>query len=259
MKPYPGFLGGSARVQGVTFDQARTVNWYLEPNPQGALSEAAFYPTPGFQSFVGAAAAGITDVGGRAIFSMNTRTFAVIGGGFYELFQTKTVTRHGSVAQDNNLATISYNGAGGGQLFITSGGNGYLFTLATNTLTTIAALTGKATMGAMLDGYFIAFDQTNSKIWLSNLLDGATWDTTQFAQRSIAPDLWQACVIGTREIWLIGEQTGEVWYDAGSFPFPFAPIPGAFFKFGTPAPFSVAAAGDSVIWLSKDALGAGQV
>jgi hypothetical protein len=37
-------------------------------------------------------------------------------------------------------------------------GNGYLLTIASNTLTTIANLAGKCTMCGMIDGYFLAFD-----------------------------------------------------------------------------------------------------
>ena len=31
-------------------------------------------------------------------------------------------------------------------------------------------------------------------------------------------------IVAPPEIWLIGEQTGEVWYDSGAYPQPFAPI-----------------------------------
>jgi hypothetical protein len=95
---------------------------------------------------------------------------------------------------------------------------------------------------------------------MSALNNGASWDATQYAQRSIAPDPWKAMVVdGNRQIWLIGEQTGEVWYDAGTSPFPFAPVPGSVFGYGTPAPYSVKLANDTMIWLSQTAEGAGVV
>jgi hypothetical protein len=112
----------------------------------------------------------------------------------------------------------------------------------------------------MIDGYFLAFDAATSTFYISGLNDGTTWDATQYAQRSIAPDPWKAMVVdGSRQIWLIGEQTGEVWYDAGTSPFPFAPVPGAVFGYGTPAPFSVKLAGSTMCWLSQTADGAGIV
>src|SRR5258708_863894 len=112
----------------------------------------------------------------------------------------------------------------------------------------------------MIDGYFVAFDATVPQIRVSPLNDSSgVWDPTQFAQRSIAPDPWKAMVVdGNRQIWLIGEQTSEVWYDAGTV-FPFAPIPGAVIKSGTVAPFSAAAAAQRVLWLSQTSDGAGVV
>jgi hypothetical protein len=130
--------------------------------------------------------------------------------------------------------------------------------LATNVLSA-ALLPGEVTQIGFLDGYGIWFNKTAGKIRLSNLNDFATNDPTQFALRSDAPDNWVAMCVNPPDIWLIGGQTGSVWYDAGSFPFPLAFRVGSTFKFGCAATFSIAAAGDSVFWLSQNAEGAGIV
>lgn len=251
----PTFVSGSYPSQSSLLSQ-RTVNWYVEQIqvPQ-ATNQAALYPIPGQTPLMT-----LTDSGARALFTMAGRTHGVIGGGVYELFpMTGTSTRRATVTQDANLATISYNGKAGNQLFLTTGANGYYLNLTTNAVTQVSGLT--ATMGGMIDGYFVAFDGVQSQYRISPLNDTAgVWDPTQFLQRSIAPDPWKAMVIdGNRQIWLIGEESGEVHYDAGSFPFPFAPIPGAVFPYGTCAPFSVAVCGDRVIWLHQALSGAGRV
>lgn len=254
----PYFVNGSDTSLSPIANCSRTVNYYVEQVGPGGKNEAALYPTPGQQQVLT-----VADVGTRALFAMNSRTFACIGTGFYELFPSSmTATRWGTVAQDNNPAQITSNGASGGALAIASGGNLYYFVLASNTFSQVAGV--PALQVGMLDSYFIAFDPGTAKIRLSPLNDATgVWDGSQFAQRSIAPDPWKAMLaadrLGTRELWLIGEQTGEVWYDAGNFPFPFAPIPGAIFKYGTCAPFSVQVAGSLVIWLTQNADGAGQV
>jgi hypothetical protein len=254
---YPSFVGGSDASQSPIANCSRTVNWYVEKLPEGSKSDAALYPTPGFSSFVTA-----SDVGGRALFTVCGRTHGVIGTGFYEIGEAATATKRGTVLQNANPAQISYNGAAGGHLCISSGGAVYYLNLSTNALTTVAGVS--AIQVGMLDGYFVAFDPTAGKILLSPLNDtSGVWDPTQYAQRSIAPDPWKAMLtadrLGSRELWMIGEQTGEVWYDAGGFPFPFAPIPGALFRYGTPAPFSVAAVGETAMWLSQTGDGAGIV
>lgn len=246
----PGLVGSSVPSQSPLANNESTINFFVDyVERTGAGTLPVLYPTAGQTPWVT-----VSDIGCRAFLTAGSRAFAVIGSTLYELFATATATNRGTVAQDSQPATISWNGTPGGQLFITSGGHGYCYVLSTNTLTQV--LTSEADQGAMLDGYFIAFNRTNGHLRLSALNDGTSWDPTQFAARSIAPDPWQAMVVGNRELWLIGSETGEVWYDAGAFPFPFAPIPGAVFQYGTRAPWTVSFVGDSVMWLANTSGGA---
>lgn len=251
MSQVPSFIGPSNVSQSPIADCEDTLNWYLETSEQpSATNRAALYPTPGQTTFLTNA-----EIGGRALLAINSLFHGVYGGTVKQFSATAMATDRGTVAQDNNPATISYNGPTGNQLFITSGGNGYCLDLTTHVLTQV--LTGDATMGGMLDGFFIAF--ANNGFRISNFNDGLTWDPTQFQQRSNAPDPWVAMIVNSPDIWLVGEQSTDVWRDSGAFPFPFQPRAGASFKYGTPAPFSVYAAGDTVGWLSQSATGAGLV
>ena len=251
---YPGFISGSYELQSPLADMERTVNWYPEQIASAAVPwGAALFPAPGQEAFLT-----VGTVNTRALFSMNGRVHAVVGGTLYELGAGATSTSRGTMLQDPNPAAIASNGDAGDELLIASGTNGYLLNLSTNGLSTV--LTGDCVMAGMLDGYFLAFDTDTSTFRISDLNDGTTWDATQYAQRSIAPDPWRAMVVdGSRQIWLIGEQTGEVWYDAGASPFPFEPVPGSVFGYGTPAPWTVKLAGSMMCWLSQPADGAGIV
>jgi hypothetical protein len=62
-----------------------------------------------------------------------------------------------------------------------------------------------------------------------------------------------------REVWLFGQNSTEVWYDAGLPDFPLSRIQGAFIEIGCAAPFSVAKLDNGVFWLSSDARGRGMV
>src|SRR5262245_39778948 len=156
---------------------------------------------------------------------MDGREFCVIGRSLIEVSAGGTMTNRGNVTNGSTPVTISSNGDGGGQLFITSASQAWLFTLATNTLASVGSMADKADMGDMLDGYFISLARSNSTLYASDLLDGSTWDTgTMFAQRSAAPDPWVTMKVLSRYIWLFGEQTSEVWFDAGNqFPFELHP------------------------------------
>ncbi len=231
------------------------MNFYTEnievPGAKGIRK--VLYPSPGVEVFSPEA----TERPVRALFAQNGRCFAVIGPTLYEISGGGARTVRGTVAVDLNPATITANGDGGAQLFITSGGVGYCYDLLTNTLSTVLA--SGASMGAMLDGYFISLDATSSTFFLSDLLDGTTWNPTQFAQRTSAPDPWRSMLVNPRDLWLFGEETSEVWFDAGTQPFPFAPNQTALVQYGVAANFSPCRVSNQVAWLSRTRNGAGQV
>lgn len=257
------FIGPAYESQSPISDQESLVNWYVETmESQGATSRASLYPTPGVEEW-----AAVTTVGGRCLFTNGhagavtgtlERCFGVVGAVLYEFFPNRTSIARGAVAIDHNPATISTNGDGGGELFITSGGKGYCYTLDTDTLTEIDGLV--ATQGGQLYGYFVAFDKDSSRIRISDLFDGATWDPTQFAERTIGSDPWQAMLVTPYgQICLPGTQTGEFWYNAGAFPFPFVPDPSGLFAEGIAAPFSITQAANAATWLSSNVNGGYEV
>jgi len=252
----PNWIGPSSQSQVATADQERTVNFYLEKSDsRGATAEVVLCPWPGVELIV---ATNSSD--GRAHIFINGEEYAIQGSSLIQYDTDGVPTFRGTVAVDTNPATISSNGDGGGQLFITSGSNGYLFDVITKTLTLIAALTGKATMGDQLDGYFLALDEDTGTFYSSELLDGATWNTgVMFAQRNSSPDPWVAMKVKGKLINLQGSQTSEIWFNNGSSPFPFAPHPSGNQPYGTGAPFSVAVCGDSLLWLGASKDGKGMV
>lgn len=244
---YPGFIGSSYISQSPLADQEWTMNWYVEQIQSiGGSTKAALYPTPGFQQF------GDTVNGpGSAHFAQDGREFAVIGTKFVEISQYGVITNRGTVALDSNPATISSNGLGGNQVFITSGGNGYLYDILTTAFTQIANLNGIATMGDFIDGYFLCLDAASSTVFISDLEDGTTWDPTQYFSRSVGADPWVSMKVANRYIYLFGEETSESWYNDGGFPIPFTPHPSGLIQYGCAAPFSPETIGPGVAWVAK--------
>jgi hypothetical protein len=259
LQPYPAFVGGNNASQSPIADVSSLINWYVELFPQdGAKSKAALYPIPGVQRFGRS-----TQSGGRAMYStaaVNGRVFGVIGLRLVEINIAGAVTERGTVALDANPATICTNGDGGGQLLITAGSNGYNYDLATNTLSVIATLTGKATMGGFAYGYGLVFDKATATVYLSDLFDFTVFDPTQFFQRTIGSDAWNAmCVTSWGQIFLPGTKTRDYWYNAGTFPIPFAPAQSGLQADGIGATFSVKECAGSLAWLSTNADGGYEV
>ena len=247
---YPGFVGPAYRARSEYADGEDLINWYVERNESpGATGPTTLYPTPGFQAI-----ADLTYTPGRGLFATRGKAYAVFAEHLYEFLTIGNPVYRGKLNTDANPVTATTNGDGGGQIMFTSGGSVFIYDMTSFVIT--AKPDVPALMGGMLDGYFIALDPAASKIRISNLLDGLTWDPTQFAQRDTAPDPWRALLISQQRIYLFGERTSEVWANNGNFPFPFAPIAGAVLPYGIAAPFSVAEHRGKPTWLAQNKDGA---
>ena len=265
---YPAFIGGSYESESPLVDCERTINWYVEKTESGgATKQKALYPVPGVTqmkldeeanpavSFGNDVAAAMRVGPGRGHFFENGHEFVVLKDVFFELMPSGTVLRAaGKVLNDGLPATISSNGDGGGQILVCSGGNAYIY--AAGALTEVTALRGKASMGAYLDGRFLVLDSATSTLYLSALLDGATWSTgTLYAQRTAGSDPWRSMIIVGKYIWLLGEKTSEAWYNAGTAPFPLSTVPQGFIEAGILGRFTARAIGQAIYWLGEGPAG----
>ena len=249
---WPNFAGPTfLRSQSMLASPERCMNLY----PQRVKDRFVLYPTPGLATFATPAGSPGRGIHAQASGSVE-RCFVIIGPTLYEVFTDGSTTSRGTVAVDGNPATMVTNGDGGDQLFITSGDTGYVLTLSTNVLTSEVS---DVTFGGMIDGYFVALDTASSTFKISDLLDGTNWDGTQILQRSTAPDPWRAMLVKYPRVWLIGEHSGDVLYNAGTSPFPFAPITGVQIPYGIAAPFSLKQVGPAIMWLTNTDNGDGQV
>lgn len=251
-QPFPGFIGPTYESKSHLANAEKCVNFYPEiiEAPHGR-NQMALYPTPGYDNFA------TTNLSrGRGIFYQDGRGFAVIEGMFYEFSSSGTLTERGPVDVDVWPATICSSGVVGQELLITSGGTAYLFDLVTNTLSTISGIS--AICGGYLDGFFLILT-ADSELRISAYADGTTWDPTQFRVRAIASDAWVSMKVVNREIWLFGTKTYEVWYNAGTSPFPFGPIQGASYPSGIGARASAVEAGGDLLWLHRSDQGAGSI
>lgn len=250
MAVIPFFVGPSGTSQSIIASSERTMNWYPELVPlPGGKNYVVLYPTPGVKTFASASPSPC-----RGLFALGERAWAVLGNTLYEINENATLTSRGTVAVDAAPVTFVSNGDGGDELFITSGDRGYILDLTSNVLTEVISA---VRMGAFLDRYFLALDPVTSKLRISELSDGLTWNTTQFAQRTAGQDPWESLLVSHRDVWLFGQETSEVWYNAGSSPFPFAPIQGAFLQQGILAPLSAANLDNAPMWLGRSHEGHG--
>jgi len=252
-----GFVGPTYESRSPNLDAEHSINLYPEQVESGAgTNQYGLYSTPGLRLF-----ANLDDSPCRAMFSENGRLFVVAGGSFYEVFSDGSWSRIGTVDVDADPASIASNGISFGQLLVASGGTGYIFDTVAGTLTEIddEDKPDNFSMVDFIDGYFVILDRPNNLFKISNLGDGLLYDGFDAAQRTFAGDPLKALIVDHRELWLLGEQTTEVWYNSGNEAFPLQPIVGTFIEDGIIAPWSVQQLDNSIFWLNGDERGNGIV
>ena len=123
--------------------------------------------------------------------------------------------------------------------------------------TTDGAFSG-ATVVDVVDNYFV-YNDPNTQEWAaSNILSPITYSLS-YASKFTGPDNLVSLICDHGQVYLLGENTSEVWADVGTFPFPFQRIPGSSSQQGIVAPFSISRLGNSFAYLSKNNRGQAEI
>ena len=254
MSLFRSFVGGHTRSQSVVANPATLQNFYTQRMPAGSITDRVLYPRFGVERF-----GSVAQAVGKRLFSTaatDSRVFSVNGSSVYEWFIDGSAIDRGTVAVDGHPAVIFTNGVGGQQLGVCAGGNFYILDLVTNVLTQVVFLDGKATQGGFSGGYFLIFDINTGTVYQSDLFDGTTFDPLNFFQRSVQADDWAALYcMSWGQVFLPGTKTRDNYYNAGTFPIPFAPAQSGIQTEGCAATFSVAECGAQIAWLGTAAQG----
>ncbi len=195
----------------------------------------------------------------RGLFSGDgERAFAVSGSSAFEIFQDGSAAVLGALGDidDNGLpAQLFFNGT---QVFIVSGGKGYIADGVT-----VTKVLDSCCQGGYLDGYFLAVDGAlpgDSKTFrISNFMNGLIWDVLDFANVEQNPDNIQALIVDHEQAIFLKQQTGIFYYDTGNPDFPIEPNNNTLIEQGCVAPFSLCKIDNTVMWLGGDSRGAGIV
>ena len=227
------------------------VNLYPEIVPEGGKEPAFLRRAPGLRllAYVGAGPV-------RGLWTFGDYAYAVSGDKFYKIDDAWVVTEKGTVAGSGPVSMVD----NGTQLFIAAGATGYIYNANTDVFAQITDpdFPGATTVG-FLDGYFVFTEPNSQQFRVTALLDGTSVDPLDFASAEGSPDDLVSLIVDHREVWLFGQTSVEVWYNAGLPDFPLSRIQGAFNEIGCVAPFSVAKLDNGVFWLGADARGRGIV
>lgn len=103
------------------------------------------------------------------------------------------------------------------------------------------------------DTYGIYAKQVSHRWYISELNDFSLVNALDFAQANAWPDNLVTVLSIREELWLICQETTEVWYNTGAAQFPFERRTNLLIKYGCHAPYSVAVGGNNaILWLARN-------
>lgn len=236
------FVGAANKSRSVEVSTQRSVNWFPELDPLSGFQQA-LYVRPGLATF---STAGSATIRGMAAFG--NLLFVVSGDTVFSINSSGIPTSRGTLLTSTGRVSIDENAT---QLMFVDGVAGYIWDGSTLTQIADADFPNGATQVVQFDGYFIVNDPANpGRFYISAYNDGTSWDPTEFATAERNPDGLIAMLVNERELWLWGNASTEVWYNAGAPDFPFEPIQSAFTEWGVAAAFSPAKINGNVYWLA---------
>jgi hypothetical protein len=153
--------------------------------------------------------------------------------------------------RDNNI---------GGYAVIVDGPYGYLYNIKTQAFSRITdpAFLGADTV-AFIDGWWI-FNQPGTQTFYTQAVQyGITFNASNFALKDSSADNLRAVFENKEQLWLIGDKTTEIWYDAGGQYFAFQRLVGTPIQAGCKAAHSVArfssGGQDGLMWFGRSERG----
>jgi hypothetical protein len=260
--PRVSLTTGDYTTRSVIGSAQRSVNIYSEKNPEGSASPSTFYPAPGLTLLGTPPNAGPA----RGIYMANDGSLYYVAGP-YLYFVDSSWQFHsvGNIATTTGIVSMADNGTT--LVLVDGSGTGYQVDLTSRAFSQISAGSNSPTTGSgavyafpgatrndMIDGYML-FNQPDSRLFYSTYNNEITFDSLYTAAKNGYSDNLVTLIVTLRQIWLIGEKTTEIWFDAGGTDFPFQILAGPFIQHGCMAPYSVAQVNGRVFWLSEDQAG----
>ena len=242
--PVP-ILGGTSISDAVKVNNQLTVNFYPKIETPGAKTQIGLYHTPGNIQID----ADFTGDGRCNGVFWNDETWFVIGNKLVSITTADVSTERGTLNTSTGRVTIA---AGRDYLALVDGTNGYSIDLATLTFAVISDsdFPDDATHIVYLDGYFIVNDTGTDDFYISTSEDPTAWDPLDFEVASAAPDDILALAKFDRDLYAIGEDSTQRYWNSGNADFPFTPYPNTM-EVGVLAPHSVCKSSYGVFWLAN--------
>lgn len=273
------FVGPSYTTRNVSADCQRTINLYVDFNeieiPNGEFNKKHYLvSTPGLKNYITPLYSTPNNEIRAMIVTGMDNFYIVCGFALIEIkFDAQLQEPYqrviGNLITENGRVSMADNGF---QLVMTDGEYYYVYNYSTDGSFSQVTPEAWEDIGfcndiTYFETYFVYTQKNSQKFYLSGVYDGMTIDALEYASAEGSPDNLVASLSNRKNLYLFGEKTTEILYNAGvetgrtdgSTQFPLLPMSGGHIKIGCMARGSIAIVNDNPIFIGRDDNGSGIV
>lgn len=260
-----GFVGASYVAPSSYQDDQECINFYPEVDPTkqpGERGIVALYPTPGL---ITKASLGTGKVRAMRALSGGQYLVVVVDNTVWAIDTLWQATNIGTINSISGYVAITDNQMDapyGITAYIVDSGGRYYWSSSTTQIQPVPnddGLWQGATSCDVVDNY-VVYNQPGTQNWAVTDLASPFTTTGNFGSKDGSPDNLVALFVDHRQVYLLGENTTEVWVNVGNLiegitTFPFQRVSGTTAQHGIAALMSLARFGESFMFVSKDTRG----
>lgn len=245
MQPIP-FGVRHYKGRSLPVSQQSLTNWYGELQTQDAKNKVVLHACPGLKLF-GTAGTGPI----QAMHEFADTLFVVSNNTLYSVDSNGLAADRGSMSS----ATRFQMADNGTQLVIVNPAHGYVYDDGLTQITDVDYLPSSTV--AYMDGYFLLVQDGTGNWFISSILDGTAYDSTDYGTTFSNPDNVVNVVSNVNEAWVFGTDSIEIYYNSGQADFPFTRYQGGKIEIGTAAKYSptkikTTKFGNTLAWLGSN-------
>lgn len=220
-----------------------TQNMWPRMRTVGSRNVIAMYGVPGLTE-VGIAPSGGPCRGNGVRFG--DYSYMVVKDKLLRIDSVWTVTEVGTL---NSTASNIQMVAGRAYLMIVDGTDGYTYNGTTFAQITDLDFPADPSHAAYLGGYFITNKGDSDEFYISTNEDPTSWAALDFESAAEKPDDCFALETTSKDLYILGSESVQVYYNSSDPLFPFTLYTGAVLNFGIQAPYSLVSSSSGLFFL----------
>lgn len=234
----------SYRSESLPVSAQRLVNCYAESFPEDAKVPVAVFGWPGLETFTTCGDGPI-----RGFHIMGGLLYVVSGHDLYTVTSAGTATVVGTGIIGTDRVSMANNGT---QICIVAPPTAYIYSDSTGLDEIIDGDFNTANTVTYYDGYFVFDRRETNQFFISELLDGASYDALDFASAEVSTDRVVGVIRRKDNLLVLGEETIETMYNDPAQDFPMNRIGGGLIERGCSAPLTALTEDNALFFLGND-------